>query len=238
LTFAAPFHESAAVSKRIYGEVIRQRTEYAFAMKWPIYNPDIDLDHYDSNHHTRYLVAAIPGKKHVTVEASMRLTRVERLDQSLSFFMWDQALVREQFERQLAKHAKEVQMLNLAGKHGELWDLTRLMTATALAHKKTWRARTKTHISMLMIFGAGVSHTGRNAMWVFTCNRSMKRFMDRAGIEHKVLAHGKISKADHSVSFLCYSHVHESFEKLYVRNPFFFKVIHWGHYKALTAKQE
>ena len=230
LNMPAPFKSRDKVAVHAYNEYITQRTHYARKNDWPVNNVHFDLDDYDSISDTRYLLVIKkiknPGVKVLT---GMRLTKVPKIQESLSFAMWDHAVEKEQFLRQINHHKSDIDLINRSGKHHDLWDLTRLMTHTGLLDKKTWRDRSSTAAALLALLGAGVGFCSKEAYWIFTCDYKIKRFLDRLGLDHTVLAHGKISKSDKGDNYLCYSKVRPSFDKLYKEKPFIFVVARAGH---------
>jgi hypothetical protein len=235
LNFAAPFKSRDELAVKSFHEYVTQRTHYARKNDWPVNNVHFDLDHYDENKNTRYvLVIKKKSNPRVHVNSGMRLTRVNTMQDSLSYSMWDYAIEKEQFLRELELNSHLVDEINDAAAKNELWDLTRLMTHTALLDKKTWRDRSHTLAGLLVLLGSGVGYCGKNAYWFFTCDSKFKRFLDRLGLDHTVIAHGKISESDKGDNYLCYSKIQPAFEKLYKEKPLIFFVARAGH-KRSTA---
>lgn len=209
------------------------RTKFVEHQGWLKFEPgQFDHDRYDTYEDTQVFAAGITTEKHpdpisgadilepVSIDACMRLTKVEDALVSLSFEMWGEGLDRE-FAEAYAQHADT---LCAAAKAGKLYDLTRLATEYESKQfnnsDEKMEAMRKAVQNCFLMFGAGVAHTqdlaeysegyeGPEAIWIFTINDSVRTLLDVTGISYHVLKQGEISEGDGYTSSLCYLKVKE-----------------------------
>lgn len=209
------------------------RTRFVENQGWLQFGPgEYDHDRYDICESTQVFAAGVKtvqrpdlmtGKdvlEPVSVEACMRLTRVEDALLSLSFEMWGDRLDQE-FTDVYAQHAE---VLCDAAKAGKLYDLTRLSTEYEARQfedsDEKLEAMGKAIQNCFLMFGAGVAHTqdlaeytegyeGPEAVWLFTINDSVRALLDATGISYHVLKQGEITEGDGYTSSLCYLKVKE-----------------------------
>lgn len=210
--------------QKIVQQFQEQRTEYAFQQHWPVYTADADRDNYDTYPATRYFMIVRRTGRRETLLAAMRLTKILRLETSLSFSMWHHAVQRRAFLSQLRK-SKEYLALRAAAAKGQAWDLTRLVTRAALLPKRRWYHKVSNTIALLTLFRAAADSTGADAVWFFTCSGQLKRFLDRSAIAYRQLAHGKISASDDEESYLCVSNLSEALAAMSQKKPLLSKFL-------------
>lgn len=197
------------------GSYIAMRTQYGRQHHWPLDKSGWDIDAYDHDSNSYYFLAReramFRGKKLI---AGLRLTRVRDFDESLSLGMWTHAVDRQKFVSDLVRHKQDVALLKKAAKKGNVWDLTRLVTAMVLQQKRSNKTKRVTYVALLLALGAAMKFTGPEALWIFTTNRELVRFLDRLGIQYTLLAQGKISYSDTGESFFGWTSAQAAYEQL------------------------
>ncbi len=213
--------------------VTNLRTKFVEHQGWLEFEPgQFDYDRYDTHEGTQVFAAGVTTEQHadpmtgsavlepVSVDACMRLTKIEDALLSLSFEMWGEGLDQE-FNEAYKQHADE---LCRAAKAGKLYDLTRLATEYESRQfddpDERLEAMGKAIQNCFLMFGAGVAHTqdlaeysegyeGPEAVWLFTINDSVRALLDATGITYHVLKQGEITEGDGYTSSLCYLKVKE-----------------------------
>jgi hypothetical protein len=197
------------------GNYVVMRTAYGRMQHWPLDDTGVDIDVYDHNPKTHYFLALERGrfgKEHLN--AGLRLTQVESFDGSLSLSMWGHAVDKRHITAELIRHKQDVVMLKKAASKGNLWDLTRLVTAMSLQAERPPKTKRVTYVALLLMLGAAMKYTGPNALWIFTCNRETKRFLERLGIQYAMLAQGRIGYSDTGESYLGWTSAPAAYEQL------------------------
>lgn len=176
------------------------RHEFSKIFDWPSKDMDSDKDRYDDNTQTSYVVISFgeSGQHESVFDCGMRLTPIETLEESLS---WEMLTNNPQIIDNVSIDAKsEVDRLVA---QGNAWDLTRLVANPEL--KTDTESRMQSFIKM---FAAGIHASevkgASEPVWMFTTTKSLWHFLNRLGIEPKVVAQGKISPDDKDTSLFGY----------------------------------
>lgn len=182
-------------------DALEARLEFVRAMKWLA--EEDDSDRYDG----------IPETYHFTkrtgeeVLATMRLTRVANIQESLSYGMLAD---NEAFQAAVAARQDAVS-------DGQLWDFTRLCFPTDGSQSSA-----TIESGMVELFGMGEYISKSQATedekiyWIFTTTPWMMRFFDDHGIECEQLGRGRLANADGTpeTTLFCKVDVRDAVEKL------------------------
>lgn len=199
------------------------RADFVRAMDWFPDDPERDdTDRYDSDPRTLHFASFEPGTSRSLV-ASMRLTQVDSLEQSLSWEMLSSNadMQRTVLSQQLAGGEAVGSALDERATKGGLWDLTRLV------YPLDDKADKEMLLGGLMeMCGAGLALTdpaeGELAddtlTWVFTATPTVKLALDFLGVENQVLSKGKVSAHDRKESYFCIVHPVSAFSRIQ-QNP-------------------
>lgn len=215
-------------------DYISMRTKYGAMNHWPLDDNGVDIDTYDHNPDTHYFLAfeRETFKKHLN--AGMRLTKVYDFDKSLSLSMWGHAVDKPNIVAQLVKNRNDVNMLKRAAQHGNVWDLTRLVTAMSLHTERTTKEKRATYVALLLLLGAAMRFSGEDAVWIFTTNPEMRRFLDRMGIKYTLLAQGRISYSDVGESYFAWADIGQAYDQLKHGQPIIAQLVERGFTKGAT----
>ena len=189
------------------------RTDYVLQEKWPIHASGIDIDTYDVAANSLYVIAYVKER----VVAGMRATKVSSIFGSMSFGMWQFAVERESFDKQLEVHHD----LLASFKPGEMWDITRLIAETSVMGRHDTQAKAYSKVGLLKVMSASVASASSSpvSVWVFTTTQRMLRFMQKSNIKVHVLASAKISETDAAESVFCVVFPQEVFTELKRLDP-------------------
>lgn len=208
--------------------VTNLRTRFVEFQRWLTFKDgDYDHDRYDDIPETQVFAAGVGVSEYgvdgsselapETVDACMRLTRIDNAESSLSFSMWGSKVESDEFDLSFEPHRERLQA---SAEAGMLYDLTRLATdyesrdfsGDDVARSAALHAAVN---NCFLMFGAGVAHTanpfeavegysGPEAIWLFTINDSVRALLDASGIEYHTLMQDEISEGDGYSSSLCY----------------------------------
>ena len=216
LAVSKPSKRALRQKKSLIGSYVVMRTTYGTMHHWPLDESGVDIDIYDlPPAHTDYFLAVQRtglGRKHLS--AGLRLTQVKNFDESLSLAMWDHAVDKKQVVEQLVRHKQDIAILKKAAQKGNVWDLTRLVTAMSLQAERSPKTKRATYVALLVMLGAAMKHTGPDSFWIFTTNREVKRFLDRLGIQYTMLAQGRIGYSDAGESYFAWTSAPAAYEQL------------------------
>ena len=232
-----PSNRALRKSHTLAGEYVGMRTAYGRLHHWPVGEDGVDIDIYDHDPHTIYFLATEThsfNRKHLS--AGLRLTRVYDFTDTLSLAMWDQAVDKQKMARDLVLHKQDVAILKKAAKKGNLWDLTRLVTAMSLLAERSPKTKRATYAALLLLLGAAMEHTGPDAFWLFTTNRETKRFLDKLGIQYALLADGRIGYSDAGDSYLGWTSAPAAYEQLKSGNPVIARLVERGYTQGATRE--
>lgn len=216
-------------------EYIKLRTFYGIKNHWPLDESGVDIDRYDSDPNTRFFLA-LKKREHQNLIAGLRLTRVEVLENSLSFEMWTHAVDKPHFVSQLLANKHSIILLKNLAHNKRLWDMTRLVTRMSLEEKRTKQTKATTYVALLLLLGMSVRYTGKDSFWLFTTNDDIKRFLDKLGIQYELIGSGKISYSDVGESYFAWVDVGRAFEVLKHGNPIVADLIQRGYDKEPSGK--
>lgn len=193
------------------------RTDYVLQENWPVDASGVDVDEYDKNDSTRYIVAVAKGQ----VVAGLRLTPVTSIESSLSYRMWERAYDID------AKNALKNYAHTTSFQDGDqLWDVTRLVTEVNILATKNPRTKAESRAGLLKILAvAGSITNGKTPVWHFTTTGAMYRFMQRNKFHSKVVASGKISSDDEYDSYLCIARPGDIIRKLKKTKPLLYGIV-------------
>lgn len=165
-------------------DVLEERLRFVRALKWLPEDHVDDSDRYDNTPETYHLTRRAEDGR---VLATMRLTKIENIKESLSYEML---------------HGNQELQEVIAGQQstvadGELWDLTRLSFPLDGSQQSA-----RIDDAMVELFGMGeyISTLGAGekgaVYWIFTTTSWMKKFFDDHGIEYQMLGQGALTNAD------------------------------------------
>lgn len=232
-----PSKRALRTPRTLAGDYVAMRTTYGKMHHWPLDESGVDIDVYDIDPHTVYFLAVQKsgfGRKQLS--AGLRLTRVYDFNETLSLAMWDQAVDKRKMTHDLIKHKQDVAILKKAAKKGNLWDMTRLVTAMSLQAERSPKTKRATYVALLLSLGAAMKHTGPDAFWLFTTNRETKRFLDKLGIQYALLADGRIDYSDAGESYLGWTSAPAAYEQLKNGNPVVAQLVERGYKKGATPQ--
>lgn len=230
VTVSKPLKRALRKKNTLAGAYVAIRTEYGNMHHWPLDETGVDIDLYDLNPHTRYFLALQRnGLGRKRLNTGMRLTQVESFDDSLSLSMWVHAVDKQRMLADLVRHKQDIVILKRAAQKGNLWDLTRLVTAMSLQAERAPKTKRATYVALLVTLGAAMRHTGNDAFWIFTTNRETKRFMDRMGIQYTILAEGRIGYSDAGDSYLGWTSAPAAYEQLKHGQPIVAQLVERGY---------
>lgn len=219
------------------GDYITMRTAYGKLHHWPVGEGGVDIDAYDHDSHSFYFLATeTSGFGRRQLSAGLRLTQVYDFADTLSLAMWDHAVDKQKVTRDLVKHKQDVAILKKAAKKGDLWDLTRLVTAMSLQPERSAKTKRTTYVALLLLLGAAMKHTGPDAFWLFTTNRETRRFLDKLGIQYALLADGRIGYSDAGDSYLGWTSAPAAYEQLKSGNPVIARLVERGYTHGATRQ--
>lgn len=211
-----PPHELNPHQRALLAQYGQMRTDYVMQEGWPIHASGIDVDTYDTAADSYYVMA---HAGHAIV-AGMRLTNVSSPWGSLSYSMWHRAIDRPKFNASLRKAATQMADIDRVASKGHLWDVTRLISASALGFETNARFRAESRIGVMMVMAAAVSITDEpSSYWIFTASAKAYRFMERNHFSPHVLAKGMISATDKEETYFCYLNPHDVIRELERKNP-------------------
>jgi|GEM_PF-5855362 len=232
-----PSNRALRKPRTLAGDYIAMRTTYGKMHHWPVGEDGVDIDTYDHDPHTIYFLATERssfGRVHLS--AGLRLTKAYDFADTLSLAMWNEAVDRQKMTRDLVKHKQDVAILKKAAKKGNLYDLTRLVTAMSLLAERSPKTKRATYAALLLMLGAAMKHTGPDAFWLFTTNRETKRFLDKLGIQYALLADGRIGYSDAGDSYLGWTSAPAAYEQLKSGNPVIARLVERGYTKGATRQ--
>lgn len=131
------------------------------------------------------------------LEASMRLTPVASIDESLSVEMLAGS------PEALEGYYQYREELRDLSQRGNMWDLTRMV------HPLDGSVEPEAIMAgMVKMIGAGISachthHATEPPVWIFTTTIAMEQALNNLGIKHDVVAGGKLSADDSEDSLFC-----------------------------------
>lgn len=198
----------------VVGRYIKMRTEYGSKHHWPLDATGVDIDEYDQDPHSYYFLAEETYRLKKSLNAGLRLTRVNDFDSSLSLSMWAHAVDKPHVVHQMIEHKDDIMQLKAAAHNGQLWDLTRLVSAMSLQAERTPQMKRATYVALLLLLGAGLKHTGEDSVWIFTTNIEVRRFLEKLGLTYRLLATGRISYSDAGESYLGWISPHEAYRQM------------------------
>jgi hypothetical protein len=219
------------------GDYIAMRTAYGKLHHWPLDATGVDIDTYDLGAPSIYFLAVEKrgfGRKQLN--AGLRLTQVRDFNTTLSLAMWTQAVDKRKMAADLIRHKQDIAILKKAAKKGNLWDMTRLVSAMALQAERSPQTKRATYVALLLLLGAAMKHTGPDAFWLFTTNRETKRFLDRLGIQYALLAEGRIGYSDAGESYLGWTSAPAAYEQLKHGQPIVAHLVQRGYKKGATRQ--
>ena len=219
------------------GDYIAMRTAYGKMHHWPLDEAGVDIDSYDLEAASVYFLAVEKkgfGRKQLN--AGLRLTQVRDFDDTLSLAMWDQAVDKRKMATNLIKHKQDIAILKKAAKKGNLWDMTRLVTAMSLLAERSPKTKRATYVALLLALGAAMKHTGPDAFWIFTTNRETKRFLDRLDIQYAMLAEGRIGYSDTGESYFGWTSAPAAYEQLKHGQPIVAHLVERGYKRGATRQ--
>jgi len=225
-----PSAQSLRTKNTLAGDYIALRSAYGKLHHWPLDKSGVDIDPYDKHPRTHYFLAVEKqgfNRKHLS--AGLRLTQITDFNDCLSLAMWDDAVDKQKMLRNLIRHKQDVAILKKAAPKGHVWDLTRLVSAMSLHAERSAKTKRATYVALLLMLGAAMRHTGRDAFWVFTTNRETKRFLDRLGIQYALLAEGRIGYSDAGESYLGWTSAPAAYEQLKHGNPIVAQLVEKGY---------
>lgn len=232
-----PSKRALCAPHTLAGSYITMRTAYGKMHHWPLDETGVDIDAYDADPHSIYILAIEKrgfGRKHLN--AGLRLTRVYDFSDTLSLAMWNDAADKQKMIRDLIKHKQDVAILKKAARKGNVWDMTRLVTAMSLQAERTPKTKRATYAALLLSLGAAMRYTGPDAFWVFTTNRETKRFLDKLGIQYALLAEGRIGYSDAGDSYLGWTSAPAAYEQLKNGNPVIAQLVERGYKMGATRQ--
>lgn len=215
MSVSKPSERALRRKNSLAGDYVAMRTAYGKLHHWPLDATGVDIDAYDHDPSTFYFLAlesSLLTKRHLN--AGLRLTQISNFDDSLSLSMWGHAVDKQRVTKELVRHKQDVVMLKNAAKNGNLWDLTRLVTAMSVETERTARTKRVTYVALLLMLGAAMKHTGPDAVWIFTTNRETKRFLDRLGIQYALLAQGRIGYSDAGESYFGWTSAPAAYDQI------------------------
>lgn len=189
------------------------RTDYVLQEKWPIHASGVDLDTYDVAANSLYIIAHVKDR----VVAGMRATKVSSLFGSLSYSMWQFAVDRELFDKQLESHSRILSSFV----PGEMWDITRLIAETSVVGQHDTQSKAYSRVGLLKVMSAsvvGATHSNKS-VWIFTTTLRMLKFMQKNHITVHVLASARISENDENDSVFCVVYPREIIAELRKLDP-------------------
>ncbi len=201
------------------------RTDYVIQEGWPISKDMIDQDVYDHEIDSMYIIAY----QRDYVLAGMRVTRVQSLEESLSYGMWQGVVEKDSFDSQIVSAQNRINQLH----DYEIWDLTRLVTDVSILGDYTLRKRVTSRMGLYKVMGSAmkVASGGEKTAWIFTTTLQMISFLDRLGVPYYVLCRAKISETDKAESVLSIIYPHQALETIKARNRFLHKIVN-NHLKS------
>lgn len=220
----------------LIGSYVAMRTTYGKMHHWPLDKTGVDIDEYDAHPHTIYFLTTQRSLTRKRLNAGLRLTQIDDFDDTLSLSMWAHAVDKPKVIADLARHKQDVALLKKAAKKGNLWDLTRLVTALSLEAHRSPKDKRATYVALLLSLGAAMHHTGPEAFWIFTTNAETKRFLDRLGIQYAMLAHGHIGYSDVGESYFAWTSAPAAYEQLKSGQPIVAQLVERGY--AQGAKRQ
>lgn len=188
------------------------RTAYVLQEKWPLHHGGVDYDEYDAGIDSCYIVAS-EGQQ---VVAGMRLTRVNNINESLSYAMWQNAIDYDKFHQTV--DGDIVLRDKLAGR--QVWDVTRLITEASVLTLNTPRSRVYSRIGLFKIMARGVDVVSdeQDPVWVFTTTKKLVTFLQKMKFETGVIFQGRISASDSDDSYLCMVYPRQIMEQVHRTN--------------------
>lgn len=198
------------------------RTNYVLQEGWPIHASGVDVDVYDVAAASTYVLAHV-GQNTL---AGLRLTPISSIYGSLSYSMWQYAIDREEFERRLQLHHRQVQELEAAGGRGMMWDITRLISIGSFSNLVSARQKIESRIAVLKVMSAAAAIAGqhKDSVWIFMCSQRLYDYFHRNHIPFHSLASGTITAGDQSVTHFCYLYPASIIEGLKDTNPMAYRI--------------
>lgn len=183
-------------------DALQTRLEFVRAMKWLA--EEDDSDRYDGAPETYHFTKRTEDGQ---VVATMRLTQVANLQESLSYEM---LAANEGFQAAVAAKQPAVS-------DGQVWDLTRLSCPVDGSHDSV-----AIEEGMIELFGMGGRITKSQAeengtiYWIFTTTPWMMRFFHDHGIECEQLGRGRLENIDGTpeATLFCKVDVRDAVERL------------------------
>lgn len=163
-----------------------------------------EVDRYDLLDETRHLL--LTERDQPEPIASLRLTKVNSVEESLSWSMFEGASEPMQAWAYAHEDGATMRSLADAARGGKLWDLTRFVSPVDRQIDADRLVG-----GMLELFGAGYG-TVRNECpeseredikWMFTGTKLLVLALEHTGIQFDIVARGKISSNDHGKSYFC-----------------------------------
>ncbi len=163
-------------------------------------------DEYDDNLATLHL-----GRENADGQtiASMRLTRINNYEHSMSIIMLrgNEAMAQQALT--------QAQRFYESADDGNLWDLTRLVDTLEWCSPEEREEVVK---AMLELLGAGLTVTRTPEhpapIWIFTLESQLKDFLDACQIKTEVIARGKLNESDEYETLFCMIDPAESMQLL------------------------
>lgn len=199
------------------------RTDYVLQESWPIDTSGVDVDVYDTAVDSKYIIAF--DEKSQQVIAGARVTQVSSVAGSLSHDMWAMAYEKDKFLQGIIEYKGLMDCVDSAAKEQRLWDVTRLITQTAVIGSYTKKQRIASRIGIVKTL-AGITHvTGEDAWWIYTVGDKMFKFMERNQLHAYAIATGHIAVDDSEQARFCLSHAGEALNHLKQNNQTIHKAI-------------
>lgn len=166
-------------------DVLSERLRFVKAMRWFPSDFHDDWDRYDNETSTYHFARRDDSGSIIT---AMRLTPVESAEDSLSFGMVG---------------ANPGMQEAVSGNHqvftdSKVWDLTRLVFPLDTSHdpKVVQNAMIELFGMAARVSAGELDHPDQDVHWIFTTTPWIIRFFKKTGIEHKILASGKLPDID------------------------------------------
>ncbi len=185
--------------------------ELPFALQW-LDSPDwarerLEVDQYDVMDETYNLLLSEWDTPEAI--ASLRLSRIGSVEESLSWSMFNGAGDWMKAQAQRHDDGRTMEYLNEIAKDGKLWDLTRFATPVDRAVEPDRLVG-----GMLELFAVGygmmrneipeeVKEQRDDIRWIFNGTKLLVMALEHTGIQFDVIAKGKINRDDQGKSYFC-----------------------------------
>ncbi|WP_326835403.1 hypothetical protein VSH64_10810 [Amycolatopsis rhabdoformis] len=190
------------------GEFGTLRAAYGAAHRWPLDAHGSDLDRYDEDLRSTYILAR---DRSGSLLAGQRATALRTtVAETLSMSMWQHAVERESVAAQLARQYFRVREIDELAERGLVWDLTRMLTTQSVDPRATERKDLLlAQAALVDTFRVVGARAGSGSLLITVVTPEAKRFLDRLMPDNEVLLRGSIGPEEPE-SFLLTMRVDDS----------------------------